>query len=353
MSHLTELPLYSVKEDSNIWGEKPFSNIPSNQNLKPLLIMIVVFSVSIILEFFTGLYQGVFHLMGDALHNVLAVLTLVFSFISILVSKKPANSKFSFGFSRIEVIASFSNCCFLVFLGIFLMFRSIHDALEGLYEHDHDHHDTENKELVFFNFIRLIIHLLGCINMKPYAGLQEQEESWFDKLISSLSLSKFKQSHSKKREDARDLDPHSSDMIHNTIYLFFKIGVMNSFAFVLVDFFPVLKGLKIEFLIFLCLLIYIIISTKKVIKLATDILLQGFPNERNLNLEELVLKIQDIPHVLKVDQIHYWALNPNYLVLNLNIIIQTFEMKDKVERRIHNEWQKHFNKIVIDFDIPS
>lgn len=86
--------------------------------------------------------------MADALHNILNIVGLSFSLYAIVMSKAKATQRYTFGFSRLEVIAGFTNCCFLIFVAIFLFFRSIHTGLEHS-DDDPKHSHTDNDSFLY------------------------------------------------------------------------------------------------------------------------------------------------------------------------------------------------------------
>lgn len=63
--------------------------------------------------------------------EIMHISCYVFSLYAILKSKSNPTDRFTFGFSRIETIAAFSNCVFLVISSLFLLLAAFHDHEEG------------------------------------------------------------------------------------------------------------------------------------------------------------------------------------------------------------------------------
>jgi len=164
-----------------------------------LLFMIALFILSILIEFVYGLKNSSFHLMVDSFHNILNVLALCFSLFAAIWGKVGPNSKYTYGFSRLEIIASFAHCCFLNFLGIFLVFRSIHGSLEHWTEDpNHEHHERGHDALMIFSFLRLILNLMGCFIFSLYSRASSEEVEVFSSFFGPFAVILRFISHNKK-----------------------------------------------------------------------------------------------------------------------------------------------------------
>jgi len=139
-------------------------------------------------------------------------------------------------------------------------------------------------------------------------------------------------------------------MNYHTVYLHFKLGFLHSLSFLVVGYFSFLKDIQGEIFFGSLLFIYTISQTKSMFSLATEILLQGFPMSNDLDLNKIILQIQGLPHVVKVNETHYWAVHPEHLVFSSSIIVESFSHKNTVESAINNLLARDFHEIALDFD---
>ncbi len=317
--------------------------IHEHSALIPLMIIILLCFVTILVELIVGLYSSIFHLMADALHNILNVLALVFSLSSIIWGKEKNNSRFTYGFSRLEVIASFTNCCFLSFLALFLVFRSIHDSLEDLGESEHHgHSERGHEQLIIFITFRLFIYLVGTYQFAEYSGFLKSEKAF------SKEMRGYNTHYSKNKK--QDATLSSDAMNYYTLYLNFKLNMLHCLGFLVIEYIQFIRDLKGELILAILMFVYTISQTKFIFGLSTEILLQGLPNLNDIDLNKAINQIQKIPNIVRVDQTHYWAATPQYFIFSSNIIITDFQFKAHIEEAINNILTSYFQEIIIDFD---
>merc|ERR1719421_1640187 len=67
--------------------------------------------------------------MIDGLHAIFHVLSFGVSFLAMrLVTGEAAPRPFSYGYDRVEVLAAFTNGCFLLFVVVFLAVHVVHGS---------------------------------------------------------------------------------------------------------------------------------------------------------------------------------------------------------------------------------
>ena len=93
---------------------------------KNLLLSIILNGVITIAQVVGGILSGSLALISDALHNFSDVLTLVFSYIATILSRKKASINQTFGYKRAELIAAFVNSLTLIIVAIYLIFEASH-----------------------------------------------------------------------------------------------------------------------------------------------------------------------------------------------------------------------------------
>jgi cobalt-zinc-cadmium efflux system protein len=91
---------------------------------KNLLFSIILNIVITVAQIIGGILSGSLALISDALHNFSDVLSLVFSYIANVLSKKKASLNQTFGYKRAEIIAAFINAISLMIVAIYLIFEA-------------------------------------------------------------------------------------------------------------------------------------------------------------------------------------------------------------------------------------
>ena len=333
------------------------SSLQSN-GVPYLICLLILFLVSIIVEFGIGLTMKNFHLMVDSLHNFLNVLALAFSLVATVLSKMPNNQRFTYGYSRLEIIASFANCCFLVFLSLFLVFRGIHDVLESLNEGGHNHESSPQQYdfLLTFNGIRLIINLLGCFSFCRFSSINSSQISsspigLFERWYSIFNTKKYKKYEDISQTSVESFSHKGLGGSHHinfhSVYVHFLIGVFVTGTYISIHSIELLHETNFEVLFAICLLVYTIRKTKPIFTLATDILLQALPSSHEDKIEELLETISSIEGVKSVNSARYWALSPNYLIICLDLTLNTMLFKPQVENQTKEILQEYFTEILI------
>lgn len=91
-----------------------------------LIITICLNVVITIAEFAGGLLSGSLALLSDAFHNLSDVITLIVSYIAIMVGKKEKDHERTYGYKRAEIIAAFVNVLVLFLVCGYIVFEAVH-----------------------------------------------------------------------------------------------------------------------------------------------------------------------------------------------------------------------------------
>jgi len=90
-----------------------------------LLITVVLNVFITIAQISGGIISGSLALISDALHNFSDSLAIVLAWIANLLSVRPKNKRFTFGFQRAEILAAFINALVLVIISLFLIIEAV------------------------------------------------------------------------------------------------------------------------------------------------------------------------------------------------------------------------------------
>ena len=97
----------------------------SPHTVKLLAISFIINMLLSLVEIIGGIISGSVSLIGDALHNTSDALSILVAVIAFKIGYKKADTKYTYGFKRAEVIGGFINLILLFISGCYL-------AVEGL-----------------------------------------------------------------------------------------------------------------------------------------------------------------------------------------------------------------------------
>ena len=105
---------------------------------KKILLIIISNLIIIVAEILFGYISNSFALIADALHNAGDVLSIIVTYIALILGTKTATFKKTFGYIRAEMMAAFVNTLFLYTTMIYMIYESINrffnpEVIEPIY----------------------------------------------------------------------------------------------------------------------------------------------------------------------------------------------------------------------------
>lgn len=106
--------------------------------IKKIFLVILVNLIIIISQIIFGYISNSFALIADALHNAGDVLSIIVTYIALILGTKTATFKKTFGYIRAEMMAAFVNTLFLYITMIYMIYESINrffnpEVIEPIY----------------------------------------------------------------------------------------------------------------------------------------------------------------------------------------------------------------------------
>ncbi|MDB5052890.1 MAG: cation diffusion facilitator family transporter [Bacilli bacterium] len=242
---------------------------------KTLWITLLLTSFFTIVEIFGGLYSGSLALLSDSAHMISDVLALGLSMFAIYLATRPPNARFTFGYLRFEIIASFLN-------GLALAVISIGIFIEGINRIIHPE-PIKFGPMIIIASIGFIVNLTLTIvltrSMKEEENLNVQSALWhfFGDLLSSVGVI------------------ISALIIHFT-------------GFSQAD--PIIS-MVIGFIIFY--------GGSKIIRESYLILMESVPEK--FDLDEMRSNIAAVEGVENVHEMHLWAISTDHYSLTAHVFI--------------------------------
>lgn len=243
---------------------------------KTLWIVLLLTLFFTIVEIVGGLISNSLALLSDSAHMISDVIALGLSMTAIYLARRQPNSRFTFGYLRSEIIASFLNglALCIIALGIFI---------EGIRRFIHPV-EVEYGLMLTIAVIGFIVNLVLTIVL----------------------------SRSNKEEENLNV---KSALWHFIGDLLSSIGVIVSAAIIYFTglmFFDPLISMVIGGIIFT--------GGAKILKESTSILMESVPEK--FNLEEIRADLRKVEGVEDVHEMHLWAISTDHYSLSAHLFIR-------------------------------
>jgi len=260
-----------------------------------------------IVEFIFGVLTGSLALIADAAHNLTDTFTLSVSFIANRLARREANASKTFGYGRATILAALLNATVMLAVAAFIVF----EAIQRL-----GHPQPIEGGLV------AIIASIGILVNGSIA----------------LVLSK----------NRKDLNMRSA-------FIDMSFDALSSLGAVIAGLVILLTGITwIDSAIGLVIAGLLVYNTLKILREATQILLEGTPN--NLDIGAITQAITATDKVLSVDDMHVWAIRSGYNALSCHIAIDEAELKESrnivesVKAKLRNDYDIQHATIEVELE---
>jgi cobalt-zinc-cadmium efflux system protein len=246
-----------------------------SKSKRTLWITLILTAFFTIVEIIGGLLSNSLALLSDSAHMISDVLALGLSMVAIYLATRPPNARFTFGYLRFEIVASFLN-------GVALAVIAIGIFVEGIRRFIHPE-PLDFKLMIIISSIGLVVNVVLTVvlsrSMKEEENLNVQSALWhfIGDLLSSVGV------------------------IISAILIYFT-GM---------QWFDPLISIIIGAIIF--------IGGSKIIKESYLILMESVP--AHFNLDGIRTAIGQVEGVEDVHEMHLWAISSDHYSLTAHVFI--------------------------------
>lgn len=238
-----------------------------------LAITVILNGIITIGQFAGGIISGSLALISDALHNLSDVISVILAYLAHRIGLRPQNQKSTFGYKRAEILAAFINAITLIAISSYLMVEAVKRFMNP-------------KEVDYLWMLGLGI--LGVIANG----------------LSVLIL------HHNKDENLNI----------RAAYLHLIGDALTSVAVVVgAIFIWLFQVYWIDPLVTVLISVYIFIHTFTILKESVGILMQFAPRE--IDQQEIVTVLQQIPEIRSVHHIHLWQLDDDRIYFEAHLVL--------------------------------
>lgn len=272
-----------------------------------LIITMVLNFIITAAEVIGGLYAGSLSLISDALHNFSDGLSLIVSYFAIKISQKSSDEKRTFGYKRATILAAVMNSTVLILISFFL-FREAYIKFVKPEE-------INGTVVIWVALIGLAANALGAYLLHQGSDKDMNLKSAYLHLLSD-TLSSI------------------GVVTGGILILYFKIYWIDPLLTVLIG-------------------VYVLKESYKILKDAVNILMQGIPE--NIDINKIVKELSENEKIKNIHHIHIWQLDQNTMIFEAHVnvkediyVSETSEIRQEIEHKL----RKHFgiNHVTIQFE---
>ena len=238
---------------------------------KNILFSIFLNIVITVAQVVGGILSGSLALISDALHNFSDVLTLIFSYIANVLSKKEASLDQTFGYKRAELIAAFVNSITLIVVAVYLIFEAL--------QRFSNPQEIKSNLVIWMSILGIAVNGVSALMLKKDADHNINMKSAYIHLFSDMMAS-------------------VAVLIGGIVMKLYQIYWIDS-------------------ALTLAIAIYLIYVGYDLLKKSTKMLMLFSPADIDIN--ELVGEVHKISGVRKLHHIHVWYLNDHELHLEAHL----------------------------------
>lgn len=214
-------------------------------------------------------------LFADFAHMITDSASIFFAIVMAILSKKPANDKFSYGHGRADTIGAFINAIFMVFISIVIIYEAINRLFNPV--------DVNGLGVIVVSTIGLIVNLIGL------------------KLL-----------HGAESLNTKAAFLHILGDLLGTVAAILSGVIIYYGGYMIAD--PILS---------IVVSVIILFPAINIIKSAVKILMEGVPNHIDYN--EVGHSIKEVKGVKSVHDLHIWTMSSNDVALSAHVLIDELE----------------------------
>ena len=256
-----------------------------------------------------GLLSGSLALLSDALHNLSDTFATFIAYLATLIGKREANSKKTFGYKRLEILAAMTNAVILIVMSVFL----IREAWNRL----HEPSSINSLIMLVVGMIGLLANLYAVLILRKDAGKSINVKAAYVHLI--------------------------GDSLSSVVVILGSVAIR------------IFKIDWIDPLITVLISIYIVRSGFVILKQSVNILMQSAPE--HLDLAQVKYRVEQEPEVLNIHHIHSWMLTDRDIHLEAHVelnkdlkISQVKQIQNKIEHFLRKDFEISHITLQFEFD---
>lgn len=245
------------------------------KNIKLAFFINLLFSIG---EFIGGFLINSVAIMSDAVHDLGDATALGLSWFLQKFSKKEGDQKFSFGYKRFSLLGALINALILIAGSIYIFFQ----AIPLLFNPEH----SNAQGMVWFAIAGVLLNGVAAYRLHKGKSVNEGVLTWhlLEDVLGWVAV-----------------------LIVGIVLLFKDIHILD----------PILS---------IAIALFILFNVFRNLSKTMKILLEGVPKE--INLDEVHSRIEKIPGVLSVKDLHIWSIDGEEHAMNVCLSVTGENLAD-------------------------
>lgn len=266
------------------------------KTIKYLMISFIINLLLSVVEIVAGIYSRSAALIGDALHNTSDAISILIAVLAYKIGKKKANTQYTYGFKRAEIIGGFVNLILLFISGGYLIIEGISRIITP--------EEISGRLIIYVSILALIID------------------------IATAKLSHHEAGHNSNIRMV---------FLHNLADALGSVGVIISGLFVVFLGWNFVDGI-VAIMIAIYMLYQSVLSFPKFI----NILMNAAPE--NIKINDIKTALLEIDGICDVHHIHLWQINEHDVSLECHIVGQNIDLIKKAAQVLNENFEiEHCN----------
>ncbi|MFS0788697.1 cation diffusion facilitator family transporter [Shouchella sp. 1P09AA] len=281
----------------------------NHTNKKNLIIAMIIIGSWMFIQLIGGLWTGSLALLADAVHMLNDFANLGISLIALIIARKAASKHRTFGNYRYEILSSVLNSLALLVISFFILKEAIARIT--------DPQPVLGGYMIIIAFIGLIANLAAI-----YVLVKSDVKGNLNMRGAYLHV--------------------LSDTLGSVVAVGAGIIILLT-GWYLAD--PILSIL---------IAILILISAIRLLKDTLHVLMEAVPRE--INIDEVKLRLKDFNEVIDVDNLHIWSLTSGINGMNVQLFVskqvtiyKQINLKQEVRQYVRENLNVTFLTIEIEF----
>jgi cobalt-zinc-cadmium efflux system protein len=292
----------------------------SLQGASRLKIVLLLSSSYFGLSIITVLATNSLALLSEAGHVLADIGGIALALFAVIYTRKPATPQRTYGFYRMEILASFVNSLILALLSVYILY----EAFGRVFEPPH----IESFPIIIVAAIGLVLNFVGILLLKNSRGHHHHHHT-----------------HNNHNDDNTDRHNEQEEILNfKAVYLevlsdtIGTAGVITAGMIMLTT-----KFYLADPIISIVLALFMIPRTWSIMKKAIHILMEGSPS--NIPHERVKEAILGIKGVTGIFELHIWTITSGMNSLSAHVVIIDTSKSQVILQEINAILEKEFKII--------
>jgi len=312
----------------------------SHRETRPVLLYIGVCFCYMLLEVAYGLRTNSLALISDGAHMLFDVLATSTSVAAMVLSQRQPNLEYSYGYARHELLAVFTNACFMVFVSAFVAIEGVHRLWEPV--------PVEGAVMAEVAAVGLVVNLAGAYFCQQWAA---QGKPLGYRRLGSGRLEPIGQGIWKSAGAGSGLDHETARQSNvRLLLLHIVVDVLSSVGVIVVAYADAEGRHVADPLVSLAIAALILHCVWPLAKRSGKIMLQSAPSEFRLVLDRLSREAALLDGVLECHHEHFWTHAPGIYVGSLRVRVRTDASEQALLAKVHAIFAPHVAHLTVQIE---